>query len=120
MIALVGVCLLYFSVVVQIGTICAQQVVQFNYNGEIQNFTVPSDVNTILVDMVGAEAGTGGSDYTEGGGARVQTTISVVPGSILHIYCGGKGGDYVDGMFNNYQYNRGGWNGGGEGKYLGE
>jgi hypothetical protein len=75
----------------------------FSFTGTIQNITVPSTARFISVDIKGAA---GGQDSVgiPGKGARVQATIPVTGGSVLHIYVGGQGG-----------LPTGGWNGGGDG-----
>jgi hypothetical protein len=92
-----------------------QQIV-FNYTGEPQTWIVPSDVSSIIVDMAGASGGDGtlgswangnSSSGSPGLGARVQTTLSVLPGSTLNIYVGGIGP--IANLCNGVP---GGWNGG--------
>jgi hypothetical protein len=80
----------------------------FSFTGTIQNITVPSTARFISVDITGAAGGSGGSQGTPGYGARVQATIPVTGGSVLHIYVGGQGG-----------LPAGGWNGGGAGFGIG-
>jgi hypothetical protein len=75
--------------------------ITFNYTGAMQTWVVPDGVTSIQVDAQGAGGGFAGS----GNGARVQTTITVTPGTTLYLYVGG------DGAFN------GGWNSGGLGGY---
>ncbi len=66
---------------------CGTPVV-FNYNGGIQNYTVPAGVTSITVVAAG---GAGGG--TDGGqGAQVQFTIPVTPGNIIGMNIGGMGG----------------------------
>lgn len=77
----------------------------FNYTGSNQTWTVPANVTSITVDMAGAESGFGYSTNQSGKGGRVQTTLSVTPGDVLHLYVGGHPGNTTTG----------GWNGGGNG-----
>lgn len=57
----------------------------FNYTGEVQTYVVPSMVDEIEVDCVGA-AGLGG---TNGGyGGRVQAKVQVTAGEVLYVYVG--------------------------------
>ncbi|MCB9234635.1 MAG: HYR domain-containing protein [Bacteroidia bacterium] len=85
----------------------------FNYTGSVQTWTVPAGVFSINVDLFGAQGGTSpigcssGTNKPGGLGGRVQATVSVVPGDVLSIYVGGKGGDDVNGSA------AGGFNGGG-------
>jgi hypothetical protein len=70
----------------------------FNYTGAVQQFTVPTGVNSIVCDVQGAQGGLNAN------GGRAQGTLAVTPGEILRIYVGGKGGISI-----------GGFNGGGAG-----
>jgi hypothetical protein len=83
----------------------------FGYTGSIQTLEVPADVQYITVDITGAA---GGVDAVGGGapgfGARVQTTIPVVGGSVLNIFVGGRGQGFYPCGGTSFQ---GGWNGGG-------
>ena len=73
----------------------------FNYTGSQQTWTVPAGVNSINVDVQGAQGGT--SSYGSGGnGGRIQATIPVTPGQVLNINVGGQG-----------TISAAGWNGGG-------
>jgi hypothetical protein len=75
--------------------------VTFPYTGDYYAWTVPSGVNSITVDLQGAQ---GGSTSSAGGlGGRVQLTLSVTSNSTLYFYVGGQG-------INN---GVGGYNGGG-------
>ncbi|MFH1005199.1 MAG: glycine-rich protein [Bacteroidota bacterium] len=71
----------------------------FAYTGAAQNFTVPTGVTSINVDVRGAQGG-----GTGGTGAKVVATLTVTPGQVLQINVGGMGGSGT-----------GGWNGGGSG-----
>ncbi|HLG03847.1 MAG TPA: T9SS type A sorting domain-containing protein [Bacteroidia bacterium] len=82
------------------------QSVTFNYTGVAQTYTVPACVNSITVDVRGAEgspAGSGGPSIA-GKGGRVQATLPVTPGQVLNMYVGQKPPS-----------DTGGWNGGGMG-----
>jgi hypothetical protein len=75
--------------------------VTFPYTGDYYAWAVPSGVNSITVDLQGAQ---GGSTSSSGGlGGRVQVTLSVSSNSTLYFYVGGQG-------INN---GVGGYNGGG-------
>ncbi len=87
----------------------AQNVVKtFNYTGDYQTFTVPSDVNNIFVRLWGAGGGSGVSSagiFVGGsGGAFVSGVLSVTPGSTFTLLVGGGGVG-----------NKGGFGGGGSG-----
>jgi len=67
----------------------------FTYTGGVQTYTVPAGITSVLVDASGAQGGTGapfGNVQTGGNGARVQATLSVVPGQVLELRVGGVGG----------------------------
>ena len=83
----------------------------------VQNITIPSNANSVLVDIKGASSGNSGGLGTPGYGARIQATISVVSGSILYIYVGCKGSGST--AFNSVNPVIGGWNGGGAGRGSG-
>ncbi|EDZ59971.1 outer membrane autotransporter, putative [Candidatus Pelagibacter sp. HTCC7211] len=100
--------------------------VTFSYTGSAQTWTVPSGVTLITVDGYGAMGGHGASDRNGRGGlgGRVQTNISVTPGTTLNIYVGGSGGNTTSNPGANYKpsYNpyeagngQGGFNGGTQG-----
>lgn len=83
----------------------------FNYTGAVQNFTVPSGITTLTVDVIGASGGAGYPLYSNGGnGGRVTGTIAVTPGQSLQIYVGGAGANA-----NGVSAAAGGYNGGGLG-----
>lgn len=79
----------------------------FSFTGAAQSFTVPSCVNSIVVDVRGAQGGSGYGPNTNYGG-RVVCTLAVTPGEVLQINVGGQGGQ-----------SQGGWNGGGAGDAAG-
>ncbi|MDI9338257.1 MAG: glycine-rich protein [Alphaproteobacteria bacterium] len=74
--------------------------VNFGYTGGVQLYTVPANVRSIVVDVVGANGGayvqeTSFNSYQaqNAGGARVQATLAVTTGEVLRIYVGGAGND---------------------------
>jgi hypothetical protein len=84
------------------------QSVTFNYNGGMQQWTVPAGVNSITVDARGAQGGSY-SFGTGGRGGKAVATIPVVPGQTIYVFVGqspGYGG-----------YNTA-YNGGGYGYYY--
>ena len=85
----------------------------FNYTGSLQSYTVPAGVNTIEVDVYGAQGGgTIGNSVGPGGlGARMRGEISVVPGETLSILVGGQGGSHGGDPHGNE-------NGGGGGSFV--
>ena len=63
--------------------LCAQQPINFSYTGSVQQYVVPSCVDSILLDIIAAG---GGNNYYNGGiygasipglGGRVQAKIKV-------------------------------------------
>ncbi|MCD4658126.1 MAG: choice-of-anchor D domain-containing protein [Planctomycetes bacterium] len=81
----------------------------FSYTGSAQQWPVPAGVSSIVVDGFGAEGGNSSPSnlpYAAGKGGRVQATVAVTPGSTVHIYVGGKGGN------GGASPGQGGWNGG--------
>lgn len=102
----------------------AQGSVIFNYTGRMQTWTVPAGVHRAFFDVRGAQGG--GNDVfllpiIQGGkGGRTLAEVRVVPGEVIHIFVGGKGGD--GGTCPNRavtppspEESRGGFNGGGNG-----
>lgn len=66
-------------------------IVQFNYTGAIQTWTVPVGVTEIFVEVVGAQGGDFNSTDRQGGaGGKVQCRLVVVPNTPLYITVGGK------------------------------
>jgi Glycine rich protein/PKD-like domain len=88
--------------------------VTFGYTGAFQSWTVPAGVTSIQVDMTGAAGGLNSDEITyptrAGNGGRVQATLTVVPGQVLGLSVGGKGGDGTS-----VSGGTGGVNGGGNG-----
>ena len=81
-----------FGFLVSVQFLTAQTTTTFNYTGSMQTFVVPPCVNSITVDMSGAEGGGDASVFAPGGGGgRVQATLTVVPGQTLTIFIGGQG-----------------------------
>jgi hypothetical protein len=80
----------------------------------VQNVTIPPNVNLLYVDMSGAASGNGGTG-TPGFGARVQSFLCVVPGSVLHIAVGCRGNVCLGGQPATPTFIPGGYNGGGAG-----
>lgn len=64
----------------------------FSYTGARQDWTVPADVTSIIIEVWGAEGGsTGGYDYG-GKGGYAKGTLAVNPGQVLRVYVGGRPG----------------------------
>jgi hypothetical protein len=66
------------------------------------------------VDLTGAAAGSGG-DGTPGYGARVQSSLPVTPGTVLHVIVGCQGTNCPATLLPGPTYLPGGYNGGGAG-----
>jgi hypothetical protein len=75
----------------------------------------------MYVDMSGAASGGKGVildpsvSFTPGYGARVQSYLSVIPGTLLHVTVGGKGSDCSGKLPSTGLIHPGGYNGGGSG-----
>ena len=59
----------------------------FTYSGNIQNFTIPVGVTSIVIDARGAQGG----NTNGGNGARMVGTFAVTPGEVLGIVVGQQG-----------------------------
>ncbi len=80
----------------------------FAYTGVEQVFIVPSGVDSVRVDAVGAAGGVGDQTAPGGTGGAAGAPVSVSPGASLYVEVGGVGNRAgVPGA--------GGWNGGGGG-----
>ncbi len=93
----------------------SSNVVYFSCTGYMVNFTVPSYVTSMDVDIAGAAggAGSGASKSISGYGARViQTGGMVTPGAILYIFVGGRGVDSGSAQQTSGSVQNGGFNGG--------
>jgi len=105
--------LFLFTFLFFIVTLTKAQII-FDYTGSEQFYVVPGCVDSIVVDVMGAEGGFGPSGCTSntfkygGKGGRVQATIPVTPGDTLFIFVGGKGED------DDLSSALGGYNGGGD------
>lgn len=64
------------------------QSTNFNFSGQVQQYTVPPCVNQIQVQLRGAKGG----GFAGGNGATVNATLNVTPGQVLEIRVGGLGG----------------------------
>jgi hypothetical protein len=96
------------------------RVVNFNFTGGIQTFTVPADVcDSIFIQCWGAQGGAGqiGGNGVSGGngglGGYAEGFLIVNPGDVLNIFVGGQGGTPTGGF--NGGANGGSTNAGGGG-----
>jgi hypothetical protein len=80
---------------------------------------IPTGVNYIYVDVIGASGGfhVHGSGYSNGigRGGRVQAYLNVTGISVMYIYVGGRGHPTGDVIITSGE---GGWNGGGNGSFC--
>jgi len=78
--------------------------VNFNYTGSMQTWTVPAGVTQLTIETWGAQGGPGnyGGNDPGGLGGYAKGDLAVTPGQILNIYVGGTP-----------TTTGGGWNGGG-------
>ena len=74
------------------GTYCKAT---FSFTGSMEAFIVPSGVTEIVLELAGAQGGSGSSSGGKGG--YVSGTLSVTSGATIYVYVGGQNG----------------WNGGG-------
>jgi hypothetical protein len=105
--------LVYFSIRTHRSS--ASLISSFTYSctRTIENVTVPAGANYMFVDAKGSQSGTGSSG-TPGYGARVQSTIAVIPGTLLHVQVGCSGASCPVSAFTSVTYPAGGYNGGGD------
>ena len=80
--------------------------INFNYTGSMQTWTVPAGVTQVTLETWGAQGGPGnvGGNDPGGLGGYAKGDLSVTPGQVLNIYVGGTPTTTA-----------GGWNGGGNG-----
>ena len=105
--------LLTLTLLVSLITLSRAQIT-YDYTGAVQTYIVQGCVDSVIVDVIGAEGGRGpvgctsGTSKAGGKGGRVEATIPVAPGDTLFIYVGGKGED------DDLNSAQGGFNGGGD------
>jgi len=80
----------------------------FTFTGAEQQFSVPANVTSLHVVLVGGKGGDLDGDASGGLGARVEADLAVVPGTTLYVEVGGNGGGEGSSPV-------GGFNGGGNG-----
>jgi hypothetical protein len=81
----------------------------YNFSGKIDTFTVPSNVNKIIITVIGAAGGIDTiSNFPGGFGALVSGEFDVIPGDKLKLLVGetpvrngGGGGSFVSDLLNN-------------------
>src|SRR5215475_12788160 len=88
--AVLGVALLVVPTALSSTVSAAPTEVDFGPLGVEQTFTVPADVHSIDVTLVGARGGDNNNASATGGkGAEVTATIDVTPGDVLYVEVGG-------------------------------
>src|SRR5581483_1447600 len=90
-----------------IGTLVAnaQNIAAFNFTGALQTWTVPCGIDSVIIDMAGAQGGNNGVD-SGGLGGRVQCVYHTTAGTVFNIYVGSQGAPGASAA-------AGGYNGGG-------
>ena len=70
----------------------------FSYTGAVQTITIPPCITSITIDMAGSQGGCTYSIYNSvtltssiNWGARIQSVVTVIPGTVLNLYVGGAG-----------------------------
>lgn len=86
----------------------------FDHTAASQSWTVPTGCQYLMVDVLGAQGGSGGA------GGRTRTLLEVTAGETLYMYVGGLGANAasVSCSATNPGNNAGGFNGGGSGGYV--
>lgn len=97
------------SVNVDTSSVATHDSTTFAYTGAVQTFIVPNCVDSIIMDVSGAQGGANWVNNTNFGG-RVRAKIAVTPGETLLVYVGQQP---TSGTV-------GGWNGGGAGDGAGK
>ena len=76
----------------------------FSYTGAVQTLTIPPCITSVTVDMAGAQGGCTYSNYSTttytsslNWGGRVQSVVSVTPGTVLDLYVGKAGANGTSG-----------------------
>ena len=67
----------------------------FSYTGTVQNYTVPSGITNLAIDMQGAIGGMSSTSQRGGYGGRVVCTLTVTPGAVLQVVVGGAGSNGI-------------------------
>ena len=88
--------------------------IDFSYTGKVQTYTVPAGIDSVLLQVWGAQGGQGGPKNLGGKGGFSEGKMRVTPGDVLYIYVGGEGqGSATEQKLTGLC--AGGWNGGGNG-----
>jgi uncharacterized protein YjdB len=96
------------------------QTTSFTYTGSVQNYTVPTGINSLYIDMAGAQGGDFTTGSAQGGkGGRVTGNLTVTPGQVLYIYVGEHPSASICGSAFTGGTNSGGGGYGGSGAFCG-
>lgn len=68
--------------------------ITFDYTGNFQSWTVPSNVTSIRAILHGASA----AEYNGGKGGMIEADVAVTAGEIIRVYVGGEGGIEIGGF----------------------
>eukprot|EP01041_Mallomonas_annulata_P010054 gene10054-20948_t len=90
----------------------------FSYTANVQEYTVPSGINSVIMYACGAQGGT--NTWGKGGyGGCIRSLVFVFPGQLLYVSVGGSGvstpAGYNGGGYASYSGGGGLWSGGGGG-----
>ena len=69
------------------------QTTTYSTGGTTNNYTVPSGITAVAVDVAGASGGLSDIGNAGGKGGRVVATLAVTPGMVLYCYVGNVGGN---------------------------
>jgi hypothetical protein len=98
----------------------ANATLTFNFTNTVQSWTVPANVNSVDVTVMGAEGGHGYYDASYGShpgkGGKVTASVAVTPGQVLNLFVGGHGENF---NYPSSGHTHGGFNGGGDGGNYG-
>ncbi len=90
----------------------------FTYTGAVQTYTVPAGVDSVLLQVWGAQGGDGGPTNYGGKGGYSHGIMRVTAGDVLYVYVGGQG-QGTSSTTSGTGLTNGGWNGGGNGYQSG-
>ncbi|MBR0073620.1 MAG: hypothetical protein IJP95_07260, partial [Bacteroidales bacterium] len=90
----------------------------FAYTGAVQSYTVPAGVDSVLLQVWGAQGGDGGPTNYGGKGGYSHGIMRVTAGDVLYVYVGGQG-QGTSSTTSGTGLTNGGWNGGGNGYQSG-
>ena len=92
--------------------------VEYSYTGSPATFTVPAGVDSVFLQVWGAQGGDGSSSNPGGKGGYSEGRMHVQFGDVLSVYVGGSG-EGTSSTTSGTGLTIGGWNGGGNGYQSG-